>query len=339
VDYVLWVVTAGAGAWLLLWRWLGDRCGWLGMVNAWAEWCVALLQGLGIVGLLRHRWAQSAAAFGLLAVGATYRARLPLFSLLRPFPTESRDTKAEIPGGDSTLTLFNANLLKKSRSASAHVGLIRQHQPDVVCFQELTPTLAEELVSALSDEYPHCAWRPRPDSYGLGVLSRFPLEETGYWETPGVEPWGQRVRCVLPGGQEAEIYNVHLAPPTAKSTLRKGMTWGFRTREEQVRVLQGEIEGRGLPACIVGDHNFTDSNDAYRVACERLEDAWTEVGRGRRWTWPARGFPSNYVPWAPRLLRLDYCFHNGKMKARAMEILTERTGSDHCPLLVTLAVD
>ena len=313
--------------WLALWRSIGDRWGWLGMLNAWAEWGMGTLGLLALRAALRRRWLQSAALLGVMALGAEHY--LAASRLSNPNQSQNQDP---------TFTIFGANLYQRNASAAAHIALIRQHQPDVVCLQELTLQLADQFLSALGDEYPFRAWQPQASAYGYGVLSRFPVAQTGHWVTPGVRAWGQRVALTLPSEEMVELYNVHLVPPTAGSTLRQGMTWGFRVREKQMQVMQQEIKKRGYPACIIGDCNFTDSSDVYRIACEELNDSWLAVGRGKRWTWPTRAFPLKLLPWSPRMLRLDYCFHNEQLTPHAMQVLTARTGSDHCPLIVTFSV-
>ncbi len=323
----MWSLVGLLGAWLLLWRRVGDRWGWFGMLNAWMEWGVALLGGLGVLAALRRQGGRALLALSLAAAGAAW---------LPPLLAVRRGTRLGETGGGASFTLFSANLYKLNASAAAHIALVRQQQPDLVCLHELQPALADEWVAALGDCYPHRALRPEVGAYGFGVLSRFPLEETGYWERPGVRPWAQRVRCTLPTGDQVELYNVHLVPPAADSTVEQGLTWGFRAREAQVRLMQEEIAGRGLPACVVGDHNFADTSDAYRMMCEHLRDGWAEAGQGVRWTWPTRAFPWESLPWNPRMLRLDYCFYNEPLRAERMRVLAERTGSDHCPLLVTL---
>lgn len=337
MTHLTWLVGGLLAGWLLLWRRVGDRWGWLGMLNAWAEWGLLVLTALGGVALLRRERGQAAALLGVAVSGVQ---RLPSNPLLAAFALASNGGReaAVAPLATFPVTLLTANLYKLNDEATPHIALIRCHHPDVLCFQELTPSLATQLLDALGEAYPYRAWRPAPGAYGFGVLSRFPVEETGHWTEPGVRPWCQRVRVALPNAHPIDLYNVHLVAPTADSTLEQGMTWGFRAREEQVRQIQAEISARAVPACLIGDCNFTDGSDAYRIALSQLGDAWQGAGRGPRWTWPTRGFPLDVLPWGIPLLRLDYCFHTDVLRPIAAQVLRERTGADHCPLLVTLAV-
>lgn len=343
MNRVMWLICGLISIWLALWRTIGDRWGWLGMLNAWAEWAVGALGLLAIGAALRRRWVHSAALLAFVAVGAEHY--LSGIGLLRA-PEAKEPAKGKVKAKTTlnsdeppTFTIFGANLYKDNHDAAPHIALIRKHQPDVICLQELTPELADQFLAALADKYRFRAWGPKEGAYGFGVLSRFPVEQTGHWEKPGVKPWGQRTRFTVPNGQVIDIYNVHLVAPTGHSTLAKGMTWGFRAREEQVLLMQQEIKAHNVPAFIIGDCNFSDSSDAYRMACDGLKDSWMTAGQGTRWTWPTRAFPLKSIPWTPRLLRLDYCFHNKQLAPQAMQVLTARTGSDHCPLVVTFTVN
>lgn len=332
--------------WLALWRMVGDRWGWLGMLNAWAEWGIATLGLLAVQAGWQQQWMRGVALLGFVAIGTEHYRAINRSSIRQKDQKNQKDQQHQpladkVTLGDAqgaTFTIFSANLYKSNNSAVDHIALIRQHQPDVICLQELTPHLADEFLSALSETHPFKAWQPKPGAYGYGVLSRFPVEQTGEWVTPGVRAWGQRVRLTL-ADERIELYNVHLLAPTSSATLERGMTWGFRTREQQMRFIQEEIKSRGYPACVIGDHNFTPSSDLYQITNETLRDSWQAVGQGFRWTWPTRSFPFKCLPWTPRLLCLDYCFHNERLIPQTMQVLTARTGSDHCPLLVRFTVD
>jgi endonuclease/exonuclease/phosphatase (EEP) superfamily protein YafD len=323
---IIWLISSLIAIWLGLWRRFGDRWGWLGMLNAWAEWGVITLGGLAVVATLQRKWGQTITLLALMGM-----------SLGRHVGNGA--LKVPVLGNNKLkVKVFSANLYKRNLSVAAHVKLIRQYKPDILCLQEFAPLFEEQVLAALGDEYPYHVLRAEAGAYGFGVLSRYPIAETGYWDEPGVRAWGQRVRCSLPTGQAIELYNVHLIPPSADSTFALGLTRSFRIREEQVRIMQEEIKARGLPACIIGDCNFADTSDAYAIACEQLEDSWLQAQQKIGWTWPTCDFPFDSQAWSPRLLRIDYCFHNQQLTTLDMKVLTDRTGSDHCPLLVSFSL-
>jgi len=324
----IYLLGATLAVWLFLWRRIGDKWGWLGLANAWAEWGVYLLAGVGITALLRKE-----KAAGVALLGTATLAALPQWM-------ENGNTKV-LPvtvAPQRTFTVFSANLFKRNPSMAQHIALIRKTSPDIICLQEFSPRFAQELLESVGHEYPYRALHPEKGSYGYGVVSRYPIEETGSWDRPGIKAWGQRVQVILPTEQAVELYNVHLFPPMADDAFLNGMTWSFRAREGQIEVMQKEIAERGLPALVIGDCNFNDTSDAYRHAIRTWTDSWRVAGHGSRYTWPTLAFPTKRIRYNPRMLRLDYCFHNEQLTTQAFQILTERTGSDHTPLLATLAL-
>lgn len=327
-NFLLSLLGATLAVWLFLWRKIGDKWGWLGLANAWAEWGIYLLAGVGLTALLRKE-----KGAGVALLGAATLTALPHLMGNRNAHPSVVATPIGIP-----FTIFSANLFKRNPSIASHIALIRQNSPDILCLQEFSPHFTQELLESVGDEYPYRALRPEKGSYGYGVVSRYPLEETGFWDRPGVKGWGQRVRVTLPDGQRVEIYNVHLFPPMADDAFTNGLTWSFRAREGQLTVMQAEIAERNFPAIVIGDCNFNDTSDAYRLATQSWHDSWQTVGQGSRYTWPTRAFPTKKIPYNPRMLRLDYCFHNERITTHAFRVLSERTGSDHTPLLATVAV-
>ena len=59
------------------------------------------------------------------------------------------------------------------------VAFPRYRKPDV-----FSPTVLVALLAGLGTVYPYQALRPEKGSYGYGVLSRFPIRETGFWNRP-----------------------------------------------------------------------------------------------------------------------------------------------------------
>lgn len=325
-GWLLDLYSAGVLAWALAHRLWGDRWGLLGLVNAWGAW-------LARTGLLAALLRQGGRRFSLLSGGflaanfsflAGYSLRGELARWWHPVPVVG-------PEGQP-IRLMSFNLLKHNRDADAIARVVIEVNPDIVAFQEVTPWLAEALNAYLEPYYSHRLWRPHPGSGGLALLSRFPLEETGYWTTPGVEPFALRGTTTVEG-REVDIYAVHLVAPAGDHLRATGLTGNFRLREAQAALLSAEVVRRKRPALVVGDCNFTETNDAYRLLANTLVDAWKMAGQGYGATWPRTLKPFLPVPTVP-LLRLDYCFHTSSIAALKVRVWPHAAGSDHAPLVV-----
>lgn len=325
-ERLLDLYSAGVLVWALAHRLWGDRWGVLGLVNAWGAW-------LARTGLLATLLRLGGRRFSLLSGGflavnfsflAGYSLRGGLARWWRPVPVVEPERRP--------VRLMSFNLLKHNREADLIARVVAQADPDIVAFQEVTPWLAEQLDVRLSARYPHRLWRPHPGSGGLALLSRLPLEETGYWTTPGVEPFALRGTTTVEG-REVDLYAVHLVAPAGDHLQATGLTGNFRLREAQAALLSTEVAGRKRPALVVGDCNFTETNDAYRLLANTLVDAWKVAGQGYGATWPRTLKP--FLPIStPPLLRLDYCFHTSSVVPVKARVWPDAAGSDHAPLVV-----
>lgn len=293
------------------------------MLNSWIGWGRGMALAAALLALFTGR------------AGPAVALLVPLLPTLRT--TGRRSGSPPPQRSHATLTLLTANLYKANHRAGPHIALIREHEPDVVMLQELTPGIAAAMIEAVGASYPHRLWHPEPGAYGYGILSRYPLVGAATWERPGVRPWCQRA-TVRVGETSIDLFNVHLLPPVAHSTLRMGLTRATRSREAQVTRVLDWIARHGRPAIVMGDMNFTAHNEAYRLMTAPLQDLWAGVGRGYGATWPGFVLFGRTMPVGWGLLRLDHAFVTPSLEARRAQVLRPRSGSDHHPLLVEVAL-
>ena len=353
--------------WLAAWRLLGDRNGWLALVNAWAWWLLTAAIPSGTAALwprsrlLAFAWALAAGLLWQRENGWMWSA-----SVLQkpPLPDPPRSTTS----GVGNLSLLTFNLLNRERKLTPLLQLIERQAPDILLFQERIPSHAAQLENGLATAYPHRLWLPATEyGMGFGIASRHPFALTGFWQYPGFEPFAARITLPLPtpdltGGpplsfarqsidvgppvrseETLDIYCVQFISPT-NEVRRVGLTALLHLREQQIDWVLTEIERRKMAAVLVGDWNTTEASDAYGRAAAQLVDGWREAGagdgNGPGWSWPRRLNPyldTNALP----VLRLDYLMHTGSRYAPAlavtkMQVIREELGSDHCPLLVEI---
>jgi endonuclease/exonuclease/phosphatase (EEP) superfamily protein YafD len=328
------LIAGGVALWLLLWRLLGDINGWLALANAWAFWFLLVGMPAGAAALMRRsRWLAAGWLIGLgVLFWQRYRHHLGWGAPPVVVSTQAPDR----------LTVFSANLLNLPRDLSTVAQAICELDADLLLFQEAIAPHVDQLKPALRGAYPHHCWVPyRPTNMGLGIVSRFPFAVTGFWQDVGLEPYALRIALTLPGGP-LDVYCIHFISPNHQIRQR-GPTVLLHIREQQILTILGEIARQDRPAVIAGDWNSTEGADSYRWTSAQLTDGWLEGGDGPGWTWPRTlkaEQPHSFVP----LLRLDYLFHTGRTRGRAVTvesmqtILDPRIGSDHCAILAGVAV-
>ncbi len=320
----LWLILALT--WLALWKTLGDRNGWLYLLNslafwilgsAWlsvwlrfgfrAPWWVLLLnKGLGLIWFRHYAW-----------------------MFMRRLPSPRGDA-----GPAPELQVLSANLLKKIRTVKPLIRYVQTHEPDVVLCQEVTRHAVDELEEHLPDQYPYRYWMADPLSQlGLGVFSRLPLVLEDRWSTGLTGPFALRLR-VRVAGQVLVLYNVHLLSPLFDGNGADGNLL-LVMRNRQVQDILADANARSEPVLMMGDWNTTEASDIYQTIRRQFRDCWAEAGLGPGWTWPHNLEPHSRLGARP-FLRLDHAFCSSELEITEAQVVTQPMGSDHSPVVYTV---
>ena len=253
-----------------------------------------------------------------------------------------------------TITLQTHNLLARNRTPDRILDVIRDISADVVTLQEVSLSYEQRLLTL--NEYPYMAIHATVEdgtafmreTMGLGVLSRYPILEDEYWVYDFLRiPLGHQRVVIDVEGQQVVVYNVH---PTHPGMVEpEFFNPSFRQRE--IEDLLDRIQSETLPVIMIGDFNLTDLSNDYNKISAQLTDTHREVGQGLGHTFPdfresfvidsmeviPDSFPS-HLP-TPLLMRLDYVFHSEEFTGVTAYVYHTSGGSDHRPLVVTLALD
>ncbi|MGQ9599063.1 MAG: endonuclease/exonuclease/phosphatase family protein [Anaerolineae bacterium] len=326
---------AAAYAWtIVVWQVLrllvGDRWWWLALANIMSLYLFLPLLLLWPLALVRRRSTIVAltvpTALFLWLYGGLF---LPRMALARA-------------NGATAIRVMTLNVMYRNKTGEAIGRLVRAKAPDLVCLQELTPPLAEDLEFRLQDGYPYRVLLPEEGVTGLGVFSRYPLQDLGeILDAARDEGWehGAQVISISLAGQEVLVLNVHALSPDpflGSVSERRRFERVFQLQEEQVRLWLDRVVRHEGPAIVAGDLNMTDQNRAYRLMVTRLRDAHREAGWGLGHTVPASREGLDGWPLPDRLFRIDYVWASPHW-----QILDARVGdwdgqSDHLPVLATL---
>ena len=286
---------------------------------------LALLAPLGWpFELFAHFRAQYAVAAALVAVVLVWRRRAVaagiavLLVVWNALPVVQR-ALAESPSLACTgpaFTVATVNLQFSNRSQQTALAWLAEHPVDLIVVQELTGAWAQALAG--SDAHPHRFLLTREDPYGIGVLSRWPLESAGAIDLAGdglpsiegiVDIEGRRVR----------LLGLHTHWPVLPEVARM--------RDAALVGAAGIASASDLPVILLGDLNLTPDSPEFTRLLD--ESALRDVVSGRRWrpTWQA-GF------W-PLALRIDHVLVSPQLCVEAVEV-GPSIGSDHRPVIARL---
>lgn len=245
-------------------------------------------------------------------------------------PIYMPDHNAAHPGGP-VLRLAQVNLLHKNRDRERVLDFIRRADVDVMFLQEIDPWW-ERVVSEADVPYRFVVARAAEGSFGIAMLAHRSLEDNAITvegtrvlefadgsvgaERPGIEA------TLLFGGRRVKVLSIHPPPPvtSALSAMRDAALLKAKAWADQ----------QADPHIIIGDLNTTPWSRAFTSLTGDGKLVNSQNGFGNQGTWPT------HLP-ALWLLPIDHCLHCEAWVCIERR-LGEENGSDHLPLLVTLAI-
>lgn len=218
-------------------------------------------------------------------------------------------------------------------------AVIAEHEPDIVCLQELDvrrartghvdqcAELAERLAMAF---HFNPAFAVESEQYGDALLTHWPetLVKKGPLPTvrgiPGLEPRGAVWAAIEIGGARLNVVNTHL---------------GLVPREQRLQAAAlisrdwlGGPQGAG-PTILCGDFNATSITRPYQTLVRKLDDAQRRLGLRPS----LKTFPSSFPA-----IRIDHVFVSPHIRVTGAQVPASplaRLASDHLPLIVDFEIE
>lgn len=265
-----------------------------------------IMAGLYFVRLGSWRWAligASAAALGWQI--SHFLAYLP------PWPKQVASSANCAPGRQ--ISLLNANVLQTNRQYSKLLALVAERRPDVLLLLETDEAWAR-AVEPLAASYGYRLSEPLPNTYGLILMSRLPMEgRIEHLLQPDVP--SARVRVRLPGGEWIDLRALHPEPPLPGDDSGE--------RDAELVMVGRQVRDGGRATIVMGDLNDVGWSRTSRLFQKVAGTTDPRVGRGFYPTYNA-----NYP-----LLRwpLDHLFVSPHFELIDIDLLTD-IGSDHLPI-------
>lgn len=322
---IYFVLLAG---WLLAYLLRGDWNGLLTPLNALAPLLFLPLPLALLVGLFGRQRPLLVAGLGAALLFAILWGGLLLPG---PGPADAHSSSnADHTDNTRAMRLMTFNVFGFNFDQQAVLEVVRQGDPDIVCFQELNPVIAAALQTELAAQYPYQALDARPGVTGMGVISKFPLQPRTD-RLPGGWIGAPQTLDIHWQGRSSRLVNYHLSTPGRLSPA--SLLVQYSRRQEQAEALAAYAARVTDPLILCGDSNSADLNDAYRsITRGGLRDAWREAGFGLGFTFP-RHLGSLQPAW---MTRIDHVFISPDWTLRQASLARSAAGSDHRGVVVEL---
>lgn len=230
------------------------------------------------------------------------------------------------------------NLETGQADPEAVIQQLRQAPKGVVGLVELAPAnanpiRADDAVRAL---FPYQLLFPSDGSLGMGLLSSYPILESGRVKEDPPIIWA---RLDLGEGRTLSVVAAHPLPAQwhTLGSLPIPVDFDATTRDAQIRTLRETVDRllvAGRPLILAGDFNVTDREPAYADLSRGLLDAHLETGLGPGSTWRP-----DEIKWLPLgIIRIDMAFGGNGVRPVSMAVDCTPHGSDHCFIRVSMAL-
>ena len=190
---------------------------------------------------------------------------------------------------------------------------------DILCLQEIAP-FTNDLLSQkeLKEAYPYRLLLIRSDSFGVGILSRYPLKDCQMHkteqETVSIEA------TVVKDGQSIKVFSVHTLPPVLDDY--------FRCRNNEIAQLAAGAANSKDPVLVLGDFNCASWSPHMKpIFAAQLKEV-TALPKYAPQSWHVKLPP-------PFRLPLDHIFVSKHFTVENFAFGSE-SGSDHRPMVATL---
>lgn len=273
-----------------------------------------LIVGVSLLFLRLGRWRWplvGAVALALAWQGSHFTAYFP------PYPKQVASA-AHCPP-ERQVSLLNANVLMGNKQYGKLLKLVDERRPDVLLLLE--PGFEwERAVGPLNKRYPYSLSEVLPNTYGLILLSRLPIEgRIEHLLQPGVPSAHMHLR--LRNGEKINLHALHPEPPYPGDDSGE--------RDAELVMVGRYVRDMGRASIVMGDLNDVAWSRTSRLFREVAGMGDPRVGRGFYPTYNA-----NYP-----LLRwpLDHLFVSPHFELMQIDLLPD-IGSDHLPIFFRLCL-
>ncbi len=234
--------------------------------------------------------------------------------------------------GSEVLKLVQMNVLHMNRDKRRVGDFLRGCDADFVMVQEVDPWW-DRTLREMDTPFSMAESQPRDGSFGMALLVR---EKLG--DDAAITLLGTRVLDMADGfdgderpsievtllleGRRVRVLGIHPPPPVSARTTA--------LRDSVLRYAKQWADEQSDPHIVIGDLNTTPWSYAFSILAGDGQLSSTQNGYGNQGTWPTR------LP-MPLLLPIDHCLISGEWLCTGRRI-GEETGSDHRPLVVSLAL-
>lgn len=257
---------------------------------------------LGIFLFYKKKWLIASSCFLCSIILFTY-----INSHLNLLNSDPVSHSLPIEKGREEMIIASFNVLMSNTNYNSTIESALASQADLISFQEIDENWVKELEKKLKDQYPYYELVPQHNLYGIGLFSKYPLENIKVLNFGNVPSISATIYM-----QNSPIHFIcsHLGSP--------GSYGGYSVRNQQMEDIKQYLDPISYSIIAIGDYNATpwDATIIDFKKQTQLQDSRKNL---------CATFPTAF--W-PVMIPLDYIFHSNDIQC--LEFKTVENGnSDH----------
>ena len=241
-----------------------------------------------------------------------------VFPFLLPRPSES--TKEQMMS-EVSLRVMMSNVLTSNNDKDVFVDLIRTLEPDVLVLLEINAQWIRSL-KVLDDIYSYKRLIPSNDNFGIGIMSKYPLENMKVKRFAELKIASIVADVRFMDDKTVHIVATHPLPPVSSIFFENR-----NIHYDRLATYMASVKGSKV---VIGDFNTTMFSPYYSQFLKDSGLTNASQDFGIQPTWLA------FLPFFR--IQLDYAFVDSGTAVRHFEVLPD-IGSDHFPVFCELIPD
>ena len=258
-----------------------------------------------------------------------------IFSLYKFSSSKNIEDENNLSIMNYNVRLFNLyNWLPEGDIEKQIVSLVKEEQPDIICFQEYFP---HDNVDLSFFKYKYEELSGQRVKNGQAIFSKYPIIKSGSIDFPNTEN-NAIYADVVKGVDTIRIYNLHLQSSGVNTDVEnlnkenserlfKRVVKTFKIQQSQAELFVDHQKKSPYKMIVSGDFNNTSYSYVYRKIKRNMIDAFEDAGNGF-----GRTFDFKYFP-----VRIDFILVDESFKVNSFKTYKEKL-SDHFPILTKVSL-
>lgn len=226
------------------------------------------------------------------------------------------------------LNIVNYNLFFKNNKKSSITSKIKELNPDILVLQEITPSWEMHLKESIGNEYKYYNIKALNGTHGIGIYSKYPLENVQYINNSSKLPVAQIIDVIV-GDKKLCLINTHLASPAIAvenpDRFIPLLIYNYNLRVKQYMKIQKSLKilDKNYHAkLLVGDLNTT----SYEPLYNKIRNEWCDSNPFPKLNLNGNFPNSSKLPFP--LFSIDYILLEGNAISKLFKVIPGGS-SDH----------